>query len=574
MDEAQERNVLCDAALGDVPVDTVITRGTVFNVFTREFIANQSIWIKNGKIAYVGPDHDPAKTENTTLFDAHGMVLLPGLIDAHTHISSTKSGVDEFVKHVIPGGTTTVITETMDLAFISGEDGLKPWIDGFRDQPIRIYYTVPPLCGLTPSEEINTLSLEELLPYLKDPRCLGLGEVYWSNLFVPGPQGKRLFDLASTALRLGKQVEGHTAGASGRKLQAYSCLGVSSCHEPITPNEVLERMRLGYWLMIREGSVRKELEGVREVFTNNLDFRRLVLCTDSVDPIDIMDRGYLEDSLRKALRLGVRPELAYQMVTLNAAEHFRLDDRIGSISPGRMADIVLIPSPENYSPQLILCDGKLIYRDGKVLAQPRPIQFPELLFNTVKPQPYILPSSPSRGRVRAIELVTNLVTQESIIDLDDLQASKDVAMILAIDRLGNGGSFLGFIKGYGLNRGAIGSTQSWDTGDMVVIGCDPSSMTTVIERLKEIGGGYVYAISSEVLAELPTPVCGFLSPAPLEDIRDRMKQLERLLHENGVKFEKALLTLETITTAAIPHFRITHNGYVRLKDRAVLSCDV
>jgi adenine deaminase len=574
MDELQTRKILCEVALGNVAVDTVIIRGTVFNVFTREFLPNQSIWIKDGRIAYVGPDHDPTRSDGTDVIDAQGMVLLPGLIDAHTHISSTKSGVDEFVKHVIPGGTTTVITETMDLAFISGEAGLNPWIDGFKDQPIRIYYTVPPLCGLTPSEEINALSVDELLPYLEDPRCLGLGEVYWSNLFVPGYQGKRLFELVSTVVRLGKQVEGHTAGASGRKLQAYSSLGVSSCHEPITANEVLERMRLGYWLMIREGSVRKELDGVREVFTRNLDFRRLVLCTDSVDPIDIMERGYLEDSLRKALRLGVRPELAYQMVTLNAAEHFRLDDQIGSLSPGRMADIVIIPSPESYSPQLILCDGKLIYRDGKILAQPRPIQFPASLFHTVKPQPYTLPSSPSRGKVRAIGLVTNLVTQECIVDLDDPQASKDVAMIFAIDRLGNGGSFLGFIKGYGLNRGAIGSTQSWDTGDMVVVGCDPTSMTTVIERLKEIGGGYVYAISSDVVAELPTPVCGFLSLAPLEKIRDRMKNLETRLHENGVTFEKALLTLETITTAAIPHFRITHNGYVRLKDRALLSCDV
>ena len=571
MNEAEQRKVLSDVALGTVAADTVITRGTVFNVFTREFIPDQSIWIKDGRIAYVGPDHDAPKTNKTDTIDAHGMVLLPGLIDSHTHIGSTKSTVDEFVKHVIPGGTTTVITETMDLPFIAGEDALKHWIKGFEGQPIRIYYTVPPLCGLTPSEEINAPSTEDLLPYLKDPHCLGLGEVYWSNLFVPGLQGERLFDLASTVLDLGKRIEGHTAGASGRKLQAYSCLGVSSCHEPITGAEVLERMRLGYWLMIREGSVRRELEGVQGVFSRNIDFRRLILSTDSVDAIDLLERGYLEDSLRKALRLGVQPELAYQMVTLNAAEHFRLDDLIGSLSPGRMADIVLIPSPGEFSPQLVLCAGKVLYRDGKVLAHPRPVQFPDHLLDTVKVQPYTFPSLPSRGRVRAIELVTNLVTQESIIDLDDPAASEGVAMILAIDRLDKGGSFLGFLKGYGLNKGAIGSTLNWDTGDMVVIGCDPLSMTTVIERLKEIHGGYVYAISKEVVAELSTPVCGFLSLKPMETIADGMKRLEKLLRENGVRWEKPLLTLETLTTAAIPHFRITHNGYVRLKDRTVLS---
>jgi len=574
MSESETRKVLSDVALGNIAADTVITHGTLFNVFTREFIPEQSVWIKNGRIAYVGPDHDPSRTEKTDVIDAHGMVLLPGLIDGHTHLASTKSTADEFVKHVIPGGTTTVVTETMDLAFIAGEDGVKHWVKSFENQPIRIYYTVPVLCGLTPSEEMNALSAEELLSYLKDPHCLGLGEIYWSNLFLPGPRGDRIFDLASAALNLGKRIEGHTAGASGRKLQAYSCLGVSSCHEPITVSEILERIRLGYWTMIREGSVRRELEGVREVFTRNIDFRRVILCTDSVDAVDILERGYLDDSLRKMLRLGVRPEVAYQMVTINAAEHFRLDDQIGSLVPGRMADIVLIPSPGEFSPQLVLCDGKVIYKDGKILAQPRRVPFPDNLLDTVKALPFTLPSLPSKGKVRAIELVSNLVTKETILDLDDSGAAKDLLMILALNRLGKEGSFLGFIKGFGLNEGALGSTLNWDTGDMVVIGCDPLSMTTVVERLKKIRGGYVYAISKDVVAELATPVCGFLSYEPMEILRDSMKKLERVLQENGVKWEKPLTTLDTLTTPAIPHIRITHSGYVRLRDRAVLSCNV
>jgi len=573
MDELQTRKILCEVALGNVAVDTVIIRGTVFNVFTREFIPNQSIWIKNGRIAYVGPDHDPARSERTDVIDAQGRVVLPGLIDAHTHIGSTKSTTDEFVKHVIPGGTTTVVTETMDLHFAAGEDGLKPWIKGFQDQPIRIYYTVSTLCGLTASEEKNVLSSEALEHYLKDPACLGLGEVYWSNLFLPGPRGDRIFDLASSALDLGKRVEGHTAGASGRKLQAYSCLGVSSCHEPITVNEVLERVRLGYWVMIREGSVRRELERVKGLFARPVDFRRLILCTDSVDAVDILERGYLEDSLRKMLRLGVQPEVAYQMVTINAAEHFRLDDQIGALAPGRMADIVVIPSPGEFSPQLVMCAGKTIYRDGRVLAKPRRVPFPECLLDTVKVQPFTLPSLPGSGKVRAIQLVTNLVTQEGIIDLDEPGASKDLLMVLAVNRLGREGSFLGFIRGFGLKEGAVGSTQNWDTGDMVVVGGDPVSMITVVERLNETHGGYVYAVSREVVAELATPIGGFLSYEPMEMIKDQMKRLEKALREKGVTWEKPLTTLDTLTTPAIPHFRITSNGYVRLKDRAVLSVE-
>ena len=178
-------------------------------------------------------------------------------------------------------------------------------------------------------------------------------------------------ELASIALDLGKRVEGHGAGANGGKLQAYTCFGISSDHEPITEEEVLERLRLGYWVMIREGSIRKELPGVKGIFDKKIDFRRLILATDGVDPEGFLEEGYLDASLKRALKLGVPPDLAYQMVTINVAEHFRLDHLIGSLSPGKMADILIIPSPEEFSPQLVMCDGKIIFKDGKSLVEPQ-----------------------------------------------------------------------------------------------------------------------------------------------------------------------------------------------------------
>lgn len=573
MNETETRKILAEVALGNTAPDTLIINGTVFNVFTREFIADQSIWIKQGRIAYVGPDRDPQKTEQTKVLDADGMVVLPGLIDGHTHIAATKSTVEEFIKHVIPGGTTTVVTETMDLPFIAGEDGLKHWVKAFEDQPIRIYYTVPPLCGLTPAEEIHALSAEALSPYLSNPLCLGLGEIYWSNVFVPGIQGERVTDLALETLELGKRVEGHTAGASGRKLQAYSCLGISSCHEPITADEVLERLRLGYSLMIREGSVRRELERVKDIFRRGIDLRRLVLSTDSVDPVDLLDEGYLENSLRHALALGVEPAIAYQMVTINVAEHFRLDDLLGSLAPGRMADLLFIPSSKEFSPRLVMAGGKIIYRDGRVLVELRKSTVPDHLLHTVNIEGYALPPLPRAGKIRVMELVTNLVTKEKVIDLDAPEESKDVIMAFALDRVGKGRSFLGLIKGFGLKKGAFGSTLSWDTGDMLVLGCDGPSIATAIERLKENQGGYVYAISKQVIEELPMPLCGIISLKPMEFIRKRMRRIEEALRGNGVPWEKPILTVETLTTAAIPHLRITHRGYVRVKDREVLPLE-
>jgi adenine deaminase len=585
-DEMKKRKILSEVALGNISPDTIITNGIIFNVFTREFVRGQSIWIKDGMIAYVGPEQNPSKSTETLIIDADGMVLLPGLIEGHTHTVSNRYGIEEFIKHVIPTGVTTVITETMELATVMGKDGIEYPVKGFMEQPIRFFYTIPPLCGLTPPEEIKAPTNEELLPLLKDPKCLGIGEIYWGNLFLKGKQGERVRELASLGLELGKRVEGHTAGASGKKLQAYTDFGISSCHEPITKDEVLERLRLGYWVMIREGSIRKELSGVKGIFKKRIDFRKLILSTDGVDPEDFLEEGYLDASLREAMKLGVPPGLAYQMVTINVAEHFRLDHLIGSLSPGKVADILIIPSKEEFSPQLVMCDGQILFKDGKNMVEPHKVNFPDKMFHTVRVPDSFFSSikggafaEPAEalakaGKVRVMELVSNLVTQERVIDLRNNKESKDVLMLLAIDRIGKGGAFMGLLKGFGLRRGAYGSTMCWDTVDMIVVGCDTKSMETVIKRLKEIGGGGVYAIGETVVAEFPAPLGGLISLKPMETIRDEIKGLERSLRKNGARWEKNALTIDTLSTAAIPHLRITHHGYVRLKDRKELPLEV
>ena len=572
MNEMEKRKILSEVILGNIPPDTVITNGTLFNVFTREFIKDQSIWIKDEMIAYVGPDQDPPKNGSTHFIDADRMVLLPGMIESHTHILN-KSGIEELIRHVIPSGVTTIVTETEDFGLISGKESLKYLSRGFEGQPIRLYYTLPPFCGLIPSVEVNAPPNEELLPLLRDPKCLGIGEIYWSNIFLEGRRGERIRELVSIALDLGKTVEGHGAGATGRKLQAYTCFGISSDHEPITEDEVLERLRLGYWTMIREGSVRKELTGVKGIFNKKIDFRRLIIASDGLDPEEILEGGYLHGAMKRALKLGVPPEIAYQMVTINAAEHFHLSHHIGSLSPGRMADLLIIPSPDEFSLQLVMCDGKIICRDGKPMAEPKKVFFPDFMFNTVKVQAYPRPSFTNKGKVRVIELVTRLVTKESIIDIEDSEASKDTNMVFALDRVGQGGTFVGLLKGYGLQRGACGSTLCWDTTDMIVVGCDHHSIETVIHRLKEIQGGYVYAIGGEVIAEFSAPICGFLSLKPMATIREELRRLEESLKGNGVIWDKPLLTIDILTTPAIPHLRITHEGYVRLKDRKVLPLE-
>ena len=573
MKTIERRKLLSQVALGEIPPDTLVRNGTVFNVFTREFIGGQSIVIKDGTIAYVGPDPQKGIDDETQVIDAEGMTLLPGLIDGHTHITS-RTNIEEFVRYVIPGGTTTVITEIIEVPLIAGKEGIEYLVKSLEGQPIRIFYTLPPLCALTSAEETQAPANEELLPLLKDRNCLGVGEIFWGNLFLEGSQGERVRELASMALDLGKRVEGHSAGATGRKLQAYFGFGASSCHEPITEEEVIERLRLGCWVMIREGWIRKELDGVKGIFERKIDFRRLILATDGMDPQGFLEEGYLEAGLRRILRMGVPPEIAYQMVTLNVAEHFRLDHQIGSLSPGKTADIVMIPSPEEYSPRWVMCGGKTIFKEGRVTLEPRKAPIPEALFHMLRIPEDPLPLIPLRGKVRVMELVSRLVTKESIVDLDDSEASKDLVPILALNRIEGKGLFMGFLKGFGLQRGAVGSTMAWDTIDMVVAGCDSVSLKTVLERLKEIGGGAVYAIGEEVVAEFPAPLCGVVSLKPMAIMREEMRRVEKALEENGVRWERPVLTLDTLTSPAIPQLRITHRGYVRLKDREILPLQV
>jgi len=558
-----------DVARQKEPPETVIQNGTLFNAFTGEFLPGQSLWIAEGKIAYAGPDTDYLDDDRTDVIDAEGMTLLPGLIDGHTHIL-IGSGIEEFIRHVLPGGTTTIITELIEIASFVGMAGIEPIVRAMENQPLRFYYTLPPLCGLTPAQEASAPDNAAYLPYLQDPKCLGVGEIYWSNLFLEGRQGTRVRELAAMALRMGKLVEGHTAGAPAKSLQAYAGFGVSSDHEPITAAEALDRLRLGFWVMIRQGSIRKELTEIAGLFRENLDFRRMALCTDSVDPEELLEKGYLDGALRSALKLGIPPARAYQMVTINVAEHFRLDHKLGSLSPGKAADIVFIPSPLEYEPQRILIGGRKVFAEGKSLVEPRRVEFPEALFTTMNISGYQLDEPQKRGRCRAMELVNRLVTREKVIDFENPEEAADVLYCVALDRTGGKQSFTGFLQGFGLKQGACGTTSSWDTVDMICAGVDMVSIRTVIERLKEIGGGAVFAVGETVMAECPLPLCGVGSLAPMRTLAGQMKNLDEALRIAGARWEKPVLTLDTLTTASIPHLRITHEGYVRLRDRKIL----
>jgi adenine deaminase len=564
---------LVRVALGEAPPDLVVANGNVFDAVTAEFRPGRSLWLKDGRIARVIDPGEPAPA-GTDILDASGLTIVPGLIDGHTHL--TGIFFPEFVRALLPTGVTSVVMETMEHAATTGVAGVHLTVDAMRDQPLRFYHTLPALCGLTEEEEPGALTAAEFHDLLPDPACLGLGETYWSNALMPGPQGRRVRELIQFTLAAGKRAEGHTAGARGARLQAYRALGISSCHEPIDVAEALDRYQEGFFVMLREGGIRRDLEALRPLFDLPLDFNRFGLVTDSVDPVRLDSWGYLDEVVREALALGLPPELVYRLASTNVAEYFRLSNDLGYLAPGRWADLVAIPSPGDFRPVIVMVGGKLVFLEGQTLAEPRSGPVPPELLSTLRLDPERAaalagapPSPPADGFVRAIQHVSNLVTRESVLSAGEAAAA-DLLPILALERTRGQKAFWGFLEGFGLREGAYGTTLSWDSPDLLVVGRDESSVRTVIRRLAENGGGRAFARDGEVVAEFRAPVCAIASLEPAAQVRRDITGLRAALKEAGACWEDPLLAVDTLTTPAIPHLRITHRGYVRLRDRALL----
>jgi len=580
----EERRVIMHVALGKEPADLVVRKARLVCVYTSEILPGMDVAVKGPWIAYVGPDARFAIGDHTEVVEAEGRLLTPGLVEGHTHIIF-RYGPGEFIRYAAPGGTTTVVTELTEVASILGLQGIVTMLDALADQPISFFATLPPLAGTAAFLEESAPPVERYRELLARGDVVGLGEIYWGNLVLRN--NARLLQLAMEAQRAGKTVEGHSAGARDQRLAAYVASGVSSCHEPITAEEALERLRLGLHWMAREGEIRRDLEAFAPLWRRgNLDWRRVILATDSVGPRRLYQDGYLDHTLRRAIALGLDPVKAIQATTLNVAEHFRLDHLIGGIAPGQRADMVLVDDLRAFRPWRVYCRGRLIAREGKLVVEPRSVTFPEEAYRTVRfprpaaPQDFqvVAPREEGEVRVRVIEMVTHLVTREGEAILPISRGKiwalpeKDVIKAAAWERCsGSGERFVGFVRGFGLRRGALASTMAWDSPCMIVVGADEHDMAAAANRLVEIQGGAVVVDGGQVVAEFHAPIAGVMSLAPLPQIVEALEKVESALRRMGSGLEDPLLGAEVLTTAAIPHLRLTQRGYARLRDGKLLG---
>ena len=570
-----ETKELMDVALGLRKADLVVYNGTLLNVYTGEYIEKCSVSVKGEKIAYVGGNPEDTIGNKTVVIDAGGKTIIPGLIDGHAHIAWLYN-VSEFLKHAIPGGTTTIITESMEIYPVLGYEGILNFLDSLRDQPIKIFATAPAMVSISSSARgVPKKTIKKLLAR-KD--ILGLGETYWQALLQDPDYLLSSFD---EALAAGKNLEGHSAGASEKKLAAYVASGISSCHEPINTKEVIERLRLGLCVMIREGSIRRDLEEISKIKDLGVNLRRLALVTDGVTPRDLVEKGYMEFIVQKAIDCGFDPVTSVQMATLNVAEHFSLDHMIGGIAPGKYADMLIIPNPSTIRAEYVISKGKIIAERGRLLSSPREHAFSEASRNSIKLTRRLMPSDfeikPENGElqaeVRVIDQITELVTKEIKIVLPVVDGkiysdiSLDIIKVAAIDRNNSPGkTFTGLVKGFGMKSGAIASSAAWDTSDIIVAGVNDEDMAFAVNRIKDLHGGCVVCDRGKILAELPLPLFGIISDTPVEVLARQMNVVSKAASALGIIWSDPMLTLVTLTGAAIPYLRICEEGLFNLKE--------
>jgi adenine deaminase len=541
-------------ARGDELADVVIEGGKVFSAFTREWLETE-IAICDGYVAGLG------EYAGKDVVHAGGKYVVPGFIDAHMHLESSKLLVDEFARLVLPLGTTTVVADPHEIANVLGTDGIH-WLADLADEvPLDIFFmassSVPASRFESPRRALTPGDLQGLL---RRRRVIGLAEM----MNFPGVVAGDPHELEKLGLELATHVDGHAPGVLGRDLQAYAAAGIRSDHECYSAEEGRERLRAGMWVLIREASAARNVEALVPLVAE-FGPHRMALCTDDREPEHIAEDGHLNDVVRRAVELGVAPEDALQMATLNAATWHGLRE-FGAIAPGYVADLLLLPDLERFEPDLVLKRGK------PVEEFPRP-EVPEWVKHTVRVQPtasndFAVPWE--GGSARVIQLVSGQIVTEEVreeLKVEDSVAvadpDRDLAKIAVVERhLGTGRVGLGFVRGFGLQRGAMATTIAHDAHNIVVVGVDDGDMARAVGRLAEMGGGLVVIADRGVQAELPLPIAGLLSEAPYEEVVEASEACLAAARELGCDFPAPFQTLSFLALSVIPKLKITDRGLI------------
>ena len=549
-------------ARGDAAADLLLTGGRVVDVFTGTVI-EADVAVAGGLIASVGPARDAKE-----IFDIAGSFLLPGLIDAHVHLESSMVTPYEFARAVVPRGTTAVVTDPHEVANVAGLAGVQWLLAASEGLPLAVLVMAP---SCVPATHLATagaeLDADDLEILAKHPRVIGLAEV----MNVPGVVLGDAAVHAKIDAFAGRPVDGHGPGLVGDWLQAYTAAGVGTDHETLTPEEALEKLRLGMRVWLREGTGARNLVDLLPVVTPATS-RRCGFCTDDRHPHDLLDDGHIDHLLRLAVGNGLDPVIAIQMVTLNIAEAYGLDDR-GAIAPGLRADLVVCNDLADFRAELVFVGGEVVAENGQPVGSwPEPTADPAAVLRppVVDLEALDLRIKDSGTDVRVIGLVPGqIVTEHRVEELSSRDGelvadpADGLAKLAVIERhRGTGNVGLGFLRGLGPLDGALACTVAHDHHNLIVAGGDDQSMLTAIAEVVRLGGGAVVARRDEVLAGLPLRYAGLISDRPLAEVRAQLDGLSNAARDCGCSHPDPVMALSFVALEVIPSLKLTDLGLV------------
>lgn len=567
------------AALGDRKADMILTNCRLVSVYTGEIIPDTQISICGSRISYVGPDASHTIGSQTRIIDAKGRYAAPGFADPHTHI-------DQFMlpnhtaSALLVHGTTSIFSDPIDIAGTLGYRGLAWFVDACRDQLIRIFHGIPGGQPVDPDLSNSCrLSPEEQAKLLKDEAIFGMGEVFaWTKVTSSDPH---TLDSLDQMRRAQVVINGHTAGMRGVKLGAYAASGITSCHEPIDYSQALERLRLGLYVMVREGSIRRDLQEImQEVSSKGIYTGRLMFCSDGLNPNDMV-HGHINRCIRKAVRVGVDAVDAIRMATANVFGYYNMDSSLGGISPGRLADIMLLDDLESFKINTILCNGSVAVSDGRIRDPAQNTTIPKWLYTTtnispVKPTDFDVMCTGDTARVNTIRLLTEIITapgtaQVPIVDGRVSLPDGDLWGVAAFERVTNSDlRTVGFLEGFGVGQGAVASTLTLHENDLIVIGRDKRDMAAAVNRVNDEGGGTVVVQDGRPVAVMPLSVAGIMSDDAPDAVRDQFVQVNGAMHDMGCVFAEPNLIPLFLPFLALPKIRILSSGIVNVLNRTIM----
>ncbi len=575
---------LVDVAMGRTPADLVIRNGKWVNVYSGEIIPHTDIAVKAGRFAYVGADASHTIGEGTKVVDAHGRYLVPGLCDAHMHVESGLVTVTEFARAVIPHGTTTMFIDPHEIANVLGLAGVKLMNDEAQSLPVNVYVQVPSCVPSAPGLETAgaELSAKDVAEALSWPNIIGLGEM----MNFPGVafnDEKMVAEIAATQ-DAGLTVGGHYASPHlGREFHAYAAGGPADDHEGTTVEDAIARVRQGMRAMLRLGSAWFDVAAqVKAITEAGVDPRNFLLCTDDSHSGTLVHDGHMNRVVRHAIAQGLKPITAIQMATLNTAQHFGVERELGSIAPGRRADLIITSDLAALPIEMVFARGELLADSGALVRDIPPFVYPASARDTVHLGKTLkagdfdigLNSTESRARVRVIGVVENqaptraleaeLSAAGGIIEMD---RANDICQIALVERhRGTGDVVNAFVSGFGYDSDcAVASTVAHDSHHMIVVGTNKDDMAKAANRLHEVGGGIVVIKDGKELALVELPVAGLMSDQRAEIVADKAAALVEAMRLCGCRLNNAYMQHSLLALVVIPELRISDKGLIDVR---------